>query len=70
MSAIEKHYSVQELADIWNLSEDTIRRLFREEPGVLRISATHDQRKRHYVVLRLPESVVIRVYERLRRRTA
>lgn len=70
MSAIEKHYSVQELADIWNLSEDTIRRLFREEPGVIKINAAQDERKRRYVVLRLPESIVMRVHERLRKHLA
>jgi len=70
MSAIEKHYSVQELAEIWNLSEDTIRRLFREEPGVMKINATQGRRKRRYVVLRLPESVVMRVHERLRKQAA
>lgn len=67
MSAIEKHYSIQELAEIWNLSEDTIRRLFREEPGVIRINAALSRRRRRYVVLRLPESVVVRVHERLRK---
>lgn len=70
MSAIEKHYSVQELAEIWNLSEDTIRRLFREEPGVIKINANQGRRTRRYVVLRLPESVVMRVHERLRKRAA
>jgi hypothetical protein len=70
MSAIEKHYSVQELAEIWNLSDDTIRRLFRDEPGVIRINATHGRQKRRYVVLRLPESVVMRVHERLRKQVA
>ena len=70
MSATEKHYSVQELARIWKLSEDTIRRLFREEPGVMKISGRSGRRKRRYVVLRLPESVVIRVHERLRRQAA
>jgi len=70
MSAIERHYSVQELAEIWKLSEDTIRRLFREEPGVMKINALQGKRKRRYVVLRLPESVVMRVHERLRQQVA
>lgn len=70
MAAIEKHYSVQELAEIWNLSEDTIRRLFRDEPGVIKINATPGRRKRGYVLLRLPESVVMRVHERLRKHVA
>lgn len=32
----EKHYSVGELAQLWALSEKTIRRMFENEPGVLR----------------------------------
>jgi len=70
MAAIEKHYSVQELAEMWKLSKDTIRRLFRDEPGVIKINATPGRRKRSYVVLRLPESVVLRVHERLRQQVA
>ena len=70
MSAIEKHYSVQELSELWKVSEDTIRRLFREEPGVMKITGRLDRRKRRYVVLRLPESVIMRVHERLRHQAA
>jgi hypothetical protein len=32
----ERHYSVAELGKLWNLSEKTIRRMFENEPGVLR----------------------------------
>jgi hypothetical protein len=35
--ALEKHYSVPELAKIWFLSENTVRRIFLEEPGVLKL---------------------------------
>ena len=31
----EKHYSVAEVAKLWDLSEKTIRRMFEHEPGVL-----------------------------------
>jgi len=34
----ERHYSPAELAELWNLSVDTLRRLFVNEPGVLQIS--------------------------------
>jgi AraC-like DNA-binding protein len=70
MSAVERHYSVQEVAKFWKLSEDTVRRLFREEPGVMKISVQSGRRKRHYVVLRVPESIVMRVHERLRQQAA
>jgi len=31
---LERHFSVEELAGIWSLSADTVRRLFEREPGV------------------------------------
>src|SRR5262249_23843330 len=34
--ALEKHYSVYELAQLWGLSEKTIRRIVVGEPGVVK----------------------------------
>jgi hypothetical protein len=34
--ALERHYSVCELAQLWGLSEKTIRRMFVDEPGVMK----------------------------------
>lgn len=62
----EKHYSVLELAEIWNLSENTIRRIFEHEPGVLRWGSKEGRFKRRYTTLRIPETVVLRVHRRLR----
>jgi predicted transcriptional regulator len=66
MAALEKHYTVAEVAGLWGLSEDTIRRLFRDDPAVLKIGAGEKRYKRGYVVLRIPESVVLRTHEKLR----
>ncbi len=66
MAALEKHYTVGEVAAMWNLSEDTIRKLFRDDPAVLKIGLTEKLYKRWYVVLRIPESVVMRTHERPR----
>lgn len=66
MGAFEKHYSVHEIAELWNLSDETIRRHFRDEPGVVTLGLKYSHKKRSYVVLRIPESVAIRVHERLR----
>ncbi len=68
MTALEKHYAVGEVADMWNLSDETIRRLFRDEPGVIKIGDEERRRKRSYFVLRIPESVVLRVHEKLKSR--
>lgn len=64
--AFEKHFSVQELAALWNLSEMTIRRMFAGEPGVVAWGRNETRSKRAYKTLRIPESVAQRVYRRLK----
>jgi hypothetical protein len=64
----ERHYSVNELSALWNLSKQTIRRIFEEEPDVVRMGEGEAHGKRKYVTLRIPESVVRRVYQRLSQR--
>jgi transcriptional regulator GlxA family with amidase domain len=62
----ERHYSVAELAERWNLSPDTIRKLFENEPGVLMLGESLTRRgKRRYTTLRIPASVAARVHRRL-----
>ena len=62
----EKHYSVGELAWLWGLSENTIRRMFENEPGVLLWRSRETRSKRAYTTLRIPESVALRIHRRLR----
>ena len=61
----EKHYTPDDLAGMWGVSVDSIRRIFREEPGVLKMGDKNPKHKRQYLTLRIPESVVERVYSRL-----
>jgi len=61
--ATEKHYRVKELAKLWGFSATTIACLFCNEPDVLRLSGNGG--KRAYVTLSIPESVVLRVHQRL-----
>ena len=64
--AAERHYTVKELAATWQLSPSTVTRIFRDEPGVLKIGREQARRgHRGYVTVRIPESVVQRVYRRL-----
>ena len=63
--ALEKHYSVPQLAKIWFLSENTVRRIFLEEPGVLKLSHKETRHKRRYTTLRIPERIAQRVHRRL-----
>jgi hypothetical protein len=65
MSALEQHFSVQEISKLWGWSEDTVRRAFRHEPGVIVISHPERRAKRPYSRLSIPESVLVRVHERL-----
>jgi hypothetical protein len=58
----ERHWSVGEIATAWNLSEDSVRRLFSGEPGVLVIGRPVKGSKRQYTTLRIPQSVVERVH--------
>lgn len=66
--SVVRHYSPAEIAERWNLSADTIRKLFENEPGVLVIGASIRRRgKRRYMTLRIPEFVLERVHRRLSR---
>jgi hypothetical protein len=61
----EVHFSVIQIAKLWNLSPDLTRDIFRSEPGVLRIERPAGRFKRVYTTLRIPQSVLNRVATRL-----
>ena len=65
-STFERHYSVEELTALWGMSDDFVRRLFLNEPGVV-VFFKHRPGKRVYRILRIPESVVERVHRRMRK---
>jgi hypothetical protein len=62
---------VSYLAGQWGYSDQFIRDLFKDEPGVLRVLRPERSNgrkggfKREYESMRIPESVARRVYERL-----
>jgi len=60
----EQHYTVQELAQQWRVSADTIRRRFRDELGVLHLGNPKRMR-RTYDAIRIPSHIAERVYRRL-----
>ena len=62
-----QHFTVREIAKIWNLSADTIVKIFENEPGVIVISERRKSSisRRQYRTLRIPEFVVERVHRRL-----
>jgi hypothetical protein len=62
----EKHYTPKELAALWGFSPATIRNLIRDEPGVLRLEGMGQSHgRRSYTTYSIPESVALRVHERL-----
>ena len=65
--AREKHYSIIEIAELWALSEKTVRKIFEREPGVIHWSTEERLHKRGYRTLRVPETVLHRVHRKLRR---
>ena len=60
-----RYYSVKEISDLLNLSQDSVRKLFQNEPGVLVLGDQSSKYKRRYTTLRIPESVLRRVLRRM-----
>jgi hypothetical protein len=63
--ALERHFTVAEVAQMWNLSEDAVRKRFRNEPGVLMLGDANPRGKRRYLTLRIPSSVLERVHRQM-----
>jgi hypothetical protein len=61
----ERHFTVAELSKRWFFSANTIRRLFSQEPGVVRIARPQTRSKRGYTSIRIPERIAERVHRRL-----
>jgi hypothetical protein len=66
-SEFARHYSFPEIASMWRLSQNTVRRLFQGEPGVLWISSSRTGRGKRsgYKTGRVPEPVLLRVHRRI-----
>ena len=61
-----RHYSPVEIAELWSLSVDSVRKIFENEPGVLVLGNPQPRRgKRSYTTLRIPAHVMERVHRRL-----
>jgi hypothetical protein len=60
--AFEKHYTPQELAELWGVSANTVRRMFTGELGVLEFGSDETRWSRKRKVMRIPASVVLRIH--------
>jgi hypothetical protein len=65
MSAVEKHWTCKDIATLWKMHPDTVRPMFKDLPGVIKIARPKTRTKRSYVSLRIPESVMQRVHATL-----
>lgn len=58
-------YSVKELGTLWNLSDESVRRLVETEPGVLIFQIRTPARRRRYRNIRIPGKVARRIQNRM-----
>jgi hypothetical protein len=61
-SFAEKHYRVSDLAKLLGLGRETVRKLVKDDPGVIKIRMG---RKRAHTVYSVPESAARRIHTRL-----
>jgi hypothetical protein len=61
-SAFERHYRIGELARLWGLGRETVRRLVKDDPGVVKI---RQGRQKAHTTYSIPESAVRRIHTRL-----
>ena len=57
--AFERHYRIAELAETWQIGRETVRRLVKDEPGVVKIRLG---RKKAHTIYSVPESVAVRIH--------
>jgi hypothetical protein len=61
-AAFERHYRVGELARLWGLGRETVRRLVQNDPDVIKIRMG---RKKAHTTYSVPESAARRIHTRL-----
>jgi hypothetical protein len=58
-TTFEKHYRISDLARLWGLGRETVRKLVKDDPGVIRIRMG---RKRAHTIYSIPESAAQRIH--------
>ena len=61
-TTFEKHYRVGDLAKIWGLGRETVRKLVKDDPGVIKIRMG---RKKAHTFYAVPESAAERIHTKL-----
>jgi hypothetical protein len=58
----EKHYRIGDLAEMWSLGRETIRKMLVDEPGVIKVRMG---RRKTHTTYSVPASVAERIHKRL-----
>jgi hypothetical protein len=61
-STFERHYRIGELATLWNIGRETVRKLVKDDPGVLKIRIGG---KKTHTTYSVPASAAKRIHTRL-----
>jgi hypothetical protein len=65
-TALERHFTIPELAELWHVDYKTVQRWFEGRDDVLTFGSAHRARKRRHVSIRVPASVAEKVYREMR----
>jgi hypothetical protein len=58
----ERHYRISELSRLWGLGRETVRRIVKDDPGVVKIRMGKNRKHTTYSI---PEAVARRIHTRL-----
>jgi hypothetical protein len=58
-TTFEKHYRISDLARLWGLGRETVRKLVKDDPGVVKIRMG---RKKAHTLYSIPESAAQRIH--------
>ena len=61
-TAFEKHYRISDLVRLWGVGRETVRKLVKDDPGVIKIRMGC---KRAHTIYSIPESAARRIHTRL-----
>jgi hypothetical protein len=61
-TTFERHYRIGDLARQWSLGRETVRKLVKDDPGVIKVRMG---RKKAHTVYSVPESVAHRIHTQL-----
>jgi hypothetical protein len=61
-TSFERHYRISDLARLWSLGRETVRKLVKDDPGVIKIRMG---RKKTHTLYSVPESAARRIHTRL-----